>query len=69
MKYKKIYNYVMKEIFKLKKSEDRTNNLFILICLLIWRFSLEGKYLDTTLQMINEFDFNKNFKGEENEVS
>ena len=69
MKYKKIYDYAMKEIFKLKKSEDRTNNLFILICLLIWRFSLEGKYLDTTLQMINEFDFNKNFKEEENEVS
>lgn len=66
MKYIKIYNYAIKEIMKLKTGENRTNNLFLLICLLIWRFSLEGKYLDETIKLINEFDYKKNF-GEEEE--
>ena len=66
MKYVKIYKYAMKEIFKLKSGENRTNNLFLLIASLIWRFSLEGKYLDETLAMINQFDYKKNF-GEEEE--
>lgn len=66
MKYIKIYNYAIKEIMKLKTGENRTNNLFLLICLLIWRFSLEGKYLDETIKLINEFDYRKNF-GEEEE--
>jgi len=66
MKYVKIYKYAMKEIFKLKSGENRTNNLFMLIVSLIWRFSLEGKYLDETLKLLNEFDYKKNF-GEEEE--
>lgn len=65
MKYAKIYRIAIKELEKLKKQDDRINNLFLLICLLIWRFSLYGKYLDNTLKMINEFDFKKNFEEEE----
>ena len=65
MKYIKAYNYSIRQIEKLKDQDARINNLFLLICALIWRFSLGGLHLDTTLKMINEFDFNKNFGEEE----
>lgn len=65
MKYIKAYNYSIKQIEKLKNQDDRINNLFLLICALIWRFSLGGLHLDTTLKMINEFDYFKNFGGDD----
>ncbi len=65
MKYVKAYNYAIRQIEKLKDQDARINNLFLLICALIWRFSLGGLHLETTLKMINEFDFNKNFGEEE----
>lgn len=65
MKYAKIYRITIKELEKIKKQDDRVSNLFLLICLLIWRFSLYGLHLDTTLKMINEFDYFKNFNEEE----
>ncbi len=65
MKYLKIYKLAKKELWKLNKQEDRVNNHFILICMLIYDFSQGGKYLKETLKMINEFDYDKNFKGDE----
>lgn len=67
MKYVKAYNYAIRQIEKLKDQDARINNLFLLICALIWRFSLGGLYLEKTLKMINEFDFNKNFGEEDND--
>lgn len=67
MKYVKIFNNALKELSKLKKQEDRINNEFLLIVLLIWHFSIRGKYLKNTLEMINEFDYQKNFEEVENE--
>lgn len=67
MKYVKIFDIALKELRKLKKQEDRINNEFLLIALLIWHFSVKGKYLKNTLEMINEFDYQKNFEEVENE--
>ena len=39
----------------------------MLILALIWRFSLNGKYLEQTLKMISEFDYRTHFGEEEDE--
>lgn len=66
MRAEKIYNYTINQLNKIKNQETRVNSFYMLVFALIWRLSLNGKYLEDTLRLINEFDYKKNF-GEENE--
>ena len=65
MRAEKIYNYTIYQLNKIKNQETRVNNFYMLVFSLIWRLSLNGKYLEDTLRLINEFDYKKNFGGEE----
>lgn len=64
MEYVKIYKNIMKELEKINDNDEKFDNLFLVTCLLIYNMSCQGKQLDRILQLLNEFDYNKNFKGE-----
>ena len=42
--------------------ETQFNSMFLLACMLVYRLSNDGEFLKDLLQMVNEFDYNKNFK-------
>ena len=65
MKAEKIYNFAIRQLDKIKNQETRVNNFYMLVFALIWRLSVNGKYLEDTLRLIDEFDCKKNFGEEE----
>jgi len=61
-----VFNKMVKDIKKLDE-EEQFETMFILTCMLIYRLSCNGEQLDTILQLINEFDYKKNFNYKESE--
>ena len=59
-----IYEKVLKEIGKIKSKDEQFDTMFILTCMLIYNLSGGGKNLDLILQLLNEFDYEKNFEEE-----
>ena len=59
-----IYEKVIKEIGKIKNKDEQFDTMFILTCMLIYNLSSSGKNLDLILQLLNEFDYKKNFEEE-----
>lgn len=57
----KIFNKIVKDISTLNKDEQ-FDTMFILTCMLIYRLSVNGEQLDFILHLLNEFDYDKNFK-------
>lgn len=62
MNVAKIYNKIMKDIGKIKTKDEQFDTLFILTCLLVDNLSCQGKNLDRILQLLTEFDYDKNFR-------
>lgn len=60
----KIYNKIIKDIGKIKTKDEQFNTMFILTCLLVDNLSCQGKSLDLILQLLSEFDYEKNFRGD-----
>jgi len=61
MKCIKIYENAINKIFKEVDEDERFDEIFMLICLLIYYISCNGKILEQILELINEFDYRKNF--------
>lgn len=57
----KIFNKIVKDISTLNKDEQ-FDTMFILTCMLVYRLSVNGEQLDLILRLLNEFDYNENFK-------
>lgn len=60
-----IYEKVIEEIGKIKNKDEQFDTMFILTCMLIYNLSSGGKNLDLILQLLNEFDYKKNFEEDE----
>lgn len=61
----KMYENVMKDLGKVKGgNSEKFNELFLLTCLLIDNMSCGNKeQLNRILTLLNEFDYDKNFRG------
>lgn len=64
MKYIELYEKIMSELDKMENNEERFNTIFLLTTTLIYNMSNCGdkKRLKTILEMLQEFDYKKNFK-------
>lgn len=67
MNYIEMYKNVMEDLGKVEGGNDeKFNELFLLTCLLIWNMSCANKeQLERILTLLNEFDYKRNFEGEE----
>lgn len=65
MNYFEMYKNVMENLGKVKGgNEEKFNELFLLTCMLIDNMSCGNKeQLDRILELLNEFDYEKNFRG------
>lgn len=66
MNCNQMYENVMRDLGKFRTNDERFENLFLLVCMLIYCLGSRqaiGDDLDTILSMVNEFDYKKNFDG------
>lgn len=63
MNYYKMYENVIKSLNKMDTKEERFENLFLLTCMLIDNLSCQSKNLEQILILLQEFDYDKNFRG------